>query len=59
MWFVLQISSAHPFGPYQKRMHSDVVPLDFQIWIFKSRDFQCRIIWQSFNSYSSVKSSER
>ena len=25
MWSVLQISSALPFGPYQKRMHSHVV----------------------------------
>ena len=27
MWSVLQISSALPFGPYQKRMHSHVVPI--------------------------------
>ena len=30
MWSVIQISSVHPFGPYQKRMHSDVVPLKFR-----------------------------
>ena len=30
MWSVLQISSALPFGPYQKRMHSHVVPILFR-----------------------------
>ena len=30
MWSLLKISSALPFGPYQKRMHSHVVPILFR-----------------------------
>ena len=49
MWSVLQISSALPFGPYQKRMHSHVVPILFRSALpFGPHDFQkCTPKWAS------------